>query len=86
MYTLTYPANFEPLKFKRNGKESYEMILPTVLDLQHPFTFSASIAFDIHMADIAMELVQYTDNPADADVHGLPNYELIERTGPLVNL
>ena len=57
MYTLKYPTDFEPLKFKRNGKESYEMVLPTVLDLQHPFTFSASVAFDVHMADISMELV-----------------------------
>ena len=33
-------------------------MLPTVLDMQHPFTFDASIAFDVNMADFLLQLVQ----------------------------
>lgn len=34
------------------------MMLPSILDLHDPFQFSAEIAFDVHMADFDIKLVQ----------------------------
>ena len=58
LYTLKYPHDFKQIQFKSNGKESMALMLPTVLDMQHPFTFDASIAFDVNMADFLLQLVQ----------------------------
>lgn len=33
------------------------LMLPTVLDLDRPFTFRSSIAFDVNMADFELQLV-----------------------------
>ena len=64
------------------------MILPTIIDLKDPFTFSASMAFDVHMADFSLQLNQIDQAEVDSatDEDGLPNYDVIERSSRLINL
>lgn len=58
-FTLKYPEDFMKLKYKPNGKNSKQLLLPTQIDIKDPFTVSASIAFDVHMADFAMQLIEF---------------------------
>ena len=88
LYTLKYPQDFKQLKYKRNGKESYSMALPTILDIKDPFTIDAAVAFDVNMADFHLELVKYDESDlADVTEHDIePNYEIVELGSPLLNL
>ena len=88
LYTLKYPKDFKKIKYASNGKQSMAMILPTIIDLKDPFTFSASMAFDVHMADFSLQLNQIDQAEVDSasDEDGLPNYDVIERSSRLINL
>lgn len=86
-FTLKYPEDFMKLKFKPNGKNSKQLMLPTLLSIEDPFTFSAEIAFDVHMADFMMQLIQYDELVSeDSENDGLSNYEVITNSAPLVDL
>ena len=84
---MRYPDDFKQLRQRKNGKNSIIMVLPTFLDIQDPFDVSASIAFDVHMADFGLELVSVNQDDFDATSDlGLPNFEYIEHSSPLMKL
>jgi hypothetical protein len=88
LYTFKYPQDFKAIKFKQNGKQSMALLLPTILDIQDPFSVQAKIAFDVHMADFAIDLVSYEteDEGQNVETEGLPTYEVVARSSPLENL
>lgn len=63
------------------------MMLPSILDIKDPFLISASIAFDVPMADFTLQLSAYDkqlDTSNDKVLYG--NYELVEQSSSLVDL
>ena len=61
-------------------------MLPTMINIQDNFSFSASMAFDVHVADFIMQLIQYEDELDNRSEEGMPNHELIEMSSSLTNL
>lgn len=49
LYTLRYPSDFKRSKF--GIKTRNDLIFTSMLALQDPFTISATVAFDVYMAD-----------------------------------
>ena len=41
LYVMRYPQDFMALKFFRNGRNSQNMVLPTIIDVKDPFIFEA---------------------------------------------
>jgi len=41
LFVLRYPQDFMKLKFFKNGQNSQNLVLPTLLDIKDPFTFEA---------------------------------------------
>ena len=88
MYTFKYPSDFRQIKYKPNGKDSWALMLPTILGVDsEPFVVEAKIAFDVHMADFSMSLLAFETNPDDKlNTDGLPNHEVVALSSPLFNL
>ena len=68
LYTFKYPQDFKAIRFKSNGKQSMALMLPTIMDIQDPFSVEAKIAFDVHMADFAIDLVSYETEDEGSNV------------------
>ncbi len=79
------------LKYKPNGKNSKQLLLPTSIDIKDPFTVSASIAFDVHMADFTMQLIEFDKQFTESDLsteesnEDEEHFEIIKESSPLVN-
>jgi hypothetical protein len=44
------------------------------------------MAFDVHVADFILQLIQYEEESAEASEDGVPNHELLELSSNLINL
>lgn len=87
LFVLRYPDDFMQLKFFRNGKNSQNLVLPTILDLKDPFMFETEIAFDVHMADFDMQLILYDANGAESATEEDPaDFGIVAHSSPLVDL
>jgi len=63
------------------------MALPSVLDIKDPFSFEAAVAFDVHLADMNIELVLYDAEAAEKSTDDDPaDYAIAGHQSPLMNL
>ena len=42
-------------------------MVPAMLDLHEPFTFEATLAFDVHISDMNLELVMFDRDMLESD-------------------